>query len=138
MSAKRLTRLQRKLAWLAVVLAGSAVFVSWHIVKQKRAFAQRTHCVGNLAHIRMAKDASQKELGLPDGVPIPKEAVDKFLAELGGGSLSAYKCPSGGTYHIGSVGTPPECTYTNVSCTWELQKSPPWLHRREWKHSLNP
>jgi hypothetical protein len=83
----------------------------------------------------MAKDACQKELGLTDGAPVPKEALDKCLAELGGGSLRDYKCPSGGTYHIGNLGTLPECTYTNVSYTWDLQKRP---HRRAWKHSLNP
>jgi hypothetical protein len=138
MSVKPLTRLHRKLVWLVVVLAAFAVFVSWHAVKQKQAFAQRTHCVGNLVHIRMAKDACQKELGLTDGASVPKEALDKFLAELGGGSLSAYKCPSGGEYRIGNVGTPPECTYANVCYTWDLQKNPPWLHRRAWKHSLNP
>lgn len=138
MSVKPFTLLQRKLLWLVVVLAAFAVFVSWRIVKQKQAFAQRTHCVGNLVHIKIAKIACQEELGLADGAAIPKEALDKVLADMGGGSLSAYKCPSGGTYHIGNVGTLPECTYTNVCYTWELQISPPWLQRRAWKHSLSP
>jgi hypothetical protein len=138
MSVKSLARLRRKLVWLPVILAAIAVFVSWHVVKQRQTFAQRTHCVGNLVHIRMAKDACQKALGLADGVPVPKEALDRSLAELGGGSLSAYKCPSGGTYHIGDVGTLPECTRTNLCYTWELQKTALWLNRRSWKHSLNP
>jgi hypothetical protein len=138
MSVKPFARLQRKLVWLLVVLAAIAVFVSWHIINQKQIFAQRTHCVGNLVHIKIAKIACQKELGLADGAPIPKEALDKALAEMGGGSLSAYKCPSGGTYHIGDVGALPECTHTNLCYTWELQKNRPWLNRTAWKHSLDP
>jgi hypothetical protein len=138
MNVKPFTRLQRNLVWFVVVLAAVTVFVSWHIAKQKQAFAQRTHCVGNLVHIKIAKIACQEELGLADGAPIPKEALDKVLAEMGGRSLSAYKCPDGGTYHIGNAGTLPECTYTNVCYTWELQNKPPWLNRRAWKHSLNP
>jgi hypothetical protein len=128
---------RRTVLWLAAVVFVAAVLGCWK-VGERRAFARRTHCVGNLVHIKMDKAASQKEMGLPDGAPIPEKTLDKSLSQLGTGLRSAYRCPEGGTYLIGNAGTLPRCTYTNVCYTWELEKNPPWLKRRAWKHSLEP
>ena len=129
---------KRRLLWFLAVVVAAAVVVSCQAVRQQRAFEQRTHCVGNLVHIRMAKASCQKDLGLADGAPISEKTLNKYLSELGSGPLSAYRCPNSGTYLIGNVGTLPKCTYTKVSYTWQLGKSPPWLKRRAWKHSLEP
>lgn len=103
---------------------------------QHRAYAQRTHCVGNLNHISLAKAQCQGDLNIPDGDRIPEGALNKVLTEDLGKSFSQYRCPNGGAYLVGNAGITPQCTYTNVCYTY----SPDWsnlrLERHAWRHVL--
>lgn len=128
---------KRKLLWfIAIVIATALLALYLSFRHQRRAFAERTHCVGNLVHLEIAKSACQEDLGLADGNPIPEQALAKSFSDLGLGSLGACKCPSGGTYLIGKAGSAPKCSYTNVCYTYRFA----WLkcERRAWKHTLEP
>jgi hypothetical protein len=118
-----------------VALVGVITFIIavWAALgHQRRAFAARTHCVGNLVQIRLAKLVCQGDLGLTDGDPIPDKALDKYLSK----PLAQHRCPSGGTYLIENAGVLPKCTYTNACYTYEFDKVKLRMSRRVWRHSL--
>jgi hypothetical protein len=122
----------------AVIVLCLAVFVGWVVVqRQRREYAERTHCVSNLVFIKLAKAVCKEDLRLAEGDSIPEDALQKAILSSGLPS-AALRCPNGGSYAVGAVGTLPKCTYTNFCYTWDLEKSPPWLKRRAWKHSLGP
>jgi len=116
-----------------IVVAGVCLLAGY----QRKAFAERTHCVGNLVHLRLAKVVCQKELGLADGDPIPDKTLIKCLA-MDLGQSDRLKCPSGGTYLVGNAGITPKCSYTNICYTYSFDVSHLRLNRRAWKHSLEP
>lgn len=140
MSANRATTSRKRKACRAILAVIIVLAISAWLLhrQQRRAYAERTHCVGNLGFIKLAKSACQDELGLADGEPIPEKALERVFQEDLGKPMALNKCPSGGRYIVGNVGTLPTCTYTNVTITWEFQKDPPWFKRRVWKHSIGP
>lgn len=110
---------------LVVIAIGATVFHN-----QRKRFAQRTHCVGNLVHLKLAKQQCKVELKLTDGDSIPFVELEQRLSK----PFKAHTCPNGGTYIVGVVGVSPQCTYTNVSHTYAFDHLRP-IHRR-WYHSL--
>ena len=74
---------------------------------RKRAFAERTACVGTLIRLRMTKLLYAEDHGLTNGAVIPDEVVwrENGLVE---------HCHSGGRYSINAVGVDPSCSYTGV------------------------
>jgi len=113
---------------LAVIVIGVALWlVHW---RQEMAYAKRSLCVSRLNHIRIAKRVCEEDLSLKDGDPVPDIYLSNILADLGG----TYKCPSGGTYVVGNIGTNPKCTYTNACYTYSFDHFK--LSRRRWVHSL--
>jgi len=129
--------ISRKHVWSGAIVLCLAVCVGWGVVhRERRQFAERTHCVSNLVFIKVAKAVCEEDLRLTEDDSIPEDALQKALLNSGLPS-AALRCPDGGGYVVGAVGTLPKCTYTNVCYTWEFDKSPPWLKRSAWKHSLN-
>lgn len=129
---------RRKKVWYVtfiVVITGIGIGVL--IDHQQRAFAERTHCVGNLVHIRLAKSACQKDLGFADGDSIPEKVLEQEFKKNLGKPLAQYKCPNGGDYVIGKIGTLPQCTYTNVCYTYNINFKKLKLEVRAWKHTLD-
>jgi hypothetical protein len=116
---------------VAISLAITVWLIHW---QQQRAFAERTHCVGNLVQIRLAKSVCQEDLGLAVGEQIPDQALDKHLPK----PAAQFRCPSGGTYLIGNAGITPKCSYTNTCYTYRLNWGKLRLDRRAWTHSLEP
>lgn len=124
---------------LSVVLIITVAFAisAWFLLgQQRRAYAKRTHCVGNLNHIRLAKSACQEDLGIADGDPLPEKALEQAFESDLGKPLAQYKCPSGGAYVIGRAGITPKCSYTNVCYTYRLDLAKLRVERRAWTHSL--
>ncbi len=129
---------KRRLLWCVSVALSLTIIALWFLIsQQRRHYEQRTHCCSNLVFFRIAKTVCAEELGLKQGDPVPQEALDKALLNSGV-PLTKLKCPNGGAYVIGGIGSTPACTYTNLSYTWEIQKDPPWLKRRAWRHSIGP
>jgi len=118
---------------VAIAAALTLVIAVWLLHRQQqRAFAERTHCVGNLVQIRLAKSVCQEDLGLAVGDPIPNNALDKHLPK----AAAQFRCPIGGTYLVGNVGITPKCSYTNVCHTYRFDWTKLRLERRAWTHSL--
>jgi len=86
--------------------AVGAFLLSDHLAR-KRGFAQRTACVGNMVHIRLAKLGYAEAHGLTSGAIIPDALVWR---EVGW----TQRCASGGSYTIRPVGEWPTCSYTGV------------------------
>ena len=123
---------KKRLLWIAVTVCITILFFIWMAVRhQGRLFAQRTHCVGNLIHIRIAKKFCEDDMGLVNGDTISRDSLEKYL----GKPLAQYRCPNGGEYIIGQVGVVPVCTYTNVSYTYNFDWAEFKLERRKWTHS---
>ena len=126
--------------WAVVIaVVGILVIAVWiWFAQQRRAFAERTHCVGNLVAIRLAKSACQEQLGIEDGDPIPTRELERVCESDLGQALIDYKCPSGGTYLIGRAGVAPMCSYSNICYTYRVDWNHLRLVRRSWAHSLGP
>jgi len=124
--------------FLCISVAGIifALLAFWlsSYVSQRRAFAERTHCVGNLIQIRIAKSLYVQDMHLVDGSPIPPNALNTYLSA----PPSQYRCSSGGSYIIGSVGVTPTCTYTNPCYTCKFNVAKCRLERTKCTHSLEP
>jgi hypothetical protein len=120
--------------WRVVFVAAVTLVIGAWILRgrQQRAFAERTHCVGNLVQIALAKSLYQEDFGLAVGDPIPNNALDKYLPKPAG----QFRCPSGATYLVRNVGITPKCTYTNVCYTYRFDWTKLRLERRAWTHSL--
>lgn len=128
---------KRKCWSIVFAVAISLAITVWLIQRQQqRTFAERTHCVGNLVHIRLAKAACQEDLKIADGDPIPEKALEQAFERDLGKPLAHYKCPSGGIYVIGGAGILPKCSYTNVCGTYRFDWAKLRLERRAWTHSL--
>src|SRR5215831_10001339 len=126
---------RRKLLWrVAAVIFTTAILICAVNSRMRLEYSKRVHCISNLSLIRQAKVVCQEELSLKEGDPVPPDALEKELTNAGT-ALAKLKCPNGGVYVIGHVGTTPRCSYTNFAYTWELQGDPPWLKRKVWKHS---
>ena len=111
----------------AVVLLAAFFLFRWRV---EAAYARRSLCVSRLNHISIAKRTCEDVLKLKQGDPVPDSCLAKELAALGGD----YKCPSGGTYDVGPIGTHPRCSYTNICYTYSLEVFK--IKRRAWVHSM--
>jgi hypothetical protein len=129
--SKRTTKRKR---WAMAIVVAVTLVIAVGLLhrQQQRAFAERTHCVGNLVLIRLAKTVFQEDLGLAAGDPIPNNALDKYLPRAAG----QFRCPSGGTYVVGNIGITPRCSYTIVCHTYRFDWTQLRLERRAWTHSL--
>ena len=127
---------ERKTGVLVLVVTITMVGSIWFLLHQQRkAHAKSIHCVSNLNHIRLAKSACQEDLKIADRETIPEELLRKTFERDLGKPLAQYKCPSGGTYMIGTAGVAPKCSYTNINYTYRIE----WilrLERRARKHSI--
>lgn len=132
-------KLKRWLWVLAFLGAATALcFVAYSLRVQRRAFAERTHCVGNLVHLRLAKSMCQEDLRLADGDPVPDQALNRALVKYLSKPLALYRCPSGGTYLVGNAGAAPRCSYTNTCYTYDFDILGLRVQRRTWTHTLGP
>jgi len=136
--ARGASRRRKWLVWGALLLLTLGAFATWLSIGRRKAVAQRTACVSNLVGIRMAKVIATEELRLSQGDRVPEKDLNETLSQMGLGSLALLKCPSGGTYTVGNVGTPPKCSHTNTCYTWKLQTRPLRLTCVAWTHSLGP
>jgi hypothetical protein len=129
--------LRKSLLCLAAVGVVLIALVYWlTLARQRLAYAETQRCISNLIHIRIAKIYYKQDFGLEDGDSIPEKALDKYLIQSMGKTLAACRCPSGGTYIIGAVGTNPRCTYTNVCYTYHFSIDKHRLERGTLMHSL--
>jgi len=135
MSSRFKQALKTKKLWYRAfgVIIAIVLFAVFFVYKQRQSFAQRTHCVGNLVHIELAKSMCQEQLGLVDGDAITENQLDKYLSP----KFALRQCPKGGDYIIGNVGVAPQCTYTNKCFTYHLANMGFKLNRRAWTHSIN-
>lgn len=123
----------------ALVITLCIVMCAYCLIhSQRRAFSKRTHCVGNLVHIRLAKGICQEELNIADGAPIPEDVIKRVFERDLGKPMPEYTCPAGGKYEIGPAGTAPTCSYTAVCYTYHFDWRSLRLERRAWRHSLEP
>ena len=123
-------RLLVSLVLLVIVIGGSAIWL--RLRSQQLAYAGRTHCVGNLIHIRLAKALCAHDLELADGDLVPANQLDSGLSK----PLAQYSCPNGGDYIVGPVGASPACTFTSSCSTIKFDWRKLRLERREWFHSV--
>lgn len=113
-------------AGLLVLLGASAVFAMF--LKQQRAYRVRTVCVSNLLLIRMAKLDMAQQRAVQKGASVTLQELQPFIG------AKVLKCPSGGSYTIGPIGSNPTCSYTNECVTYTREE---WhLRCAVWKHSL--
>jgi hypothetical protein len=132
------TRSRKWFMWGALLLLVVGTFTVGLSIRQRKAVEQSNTCVNNLVGIRMAKVIATEELRLSQGDRVPEKVLNEALSQMGLGSLALLKCPSGGTYTVGNVGTPPKCSHTNTCYTWKLQTRPLRLRCEAWTHSLGP
>ena len=118
------------LAALGIVVGVSTVCLKY--MEQRRAYAERTSCVGNLVRINLAKSVCREYLGLADGDLVPDKALDQYLS----GPVAQYRCPNGGPYLVGKVGEYPRCTYTNACYTYFFDRKNRRLLRLKWTHEF--
>jgi len=112
--------LKRYIILLSVVAIGIGAFLVRDYLSRKRAFAQRTACVGSLIRIRLTKELYAQEHGLTNGATISDDVVWRE-------NRSVERCFSGGSYSINPVGVYPSCSYTGV-VRWSGRL---WSH--EWR-----
>ena len=127
MSANNRTWYAKVLFCAALLLLITGITVYW---KGRQQFAWRTHCVGNLVHLKVAKNLCRVEMGLKDGDTIPRGEFEQRLFK----PFLQYRCPNGGMYVVNVVGVNPQCTYTNACHTYSFDGFKPI--RRKWYHSL--
>jgi len=106
---------------LSVVVAGVGVFLGCDYRARRRAYHERTACVGALIRMRMCKEVYAEDHGLTNGATISEDVVWK---QNGG----IERCLSGGRYSINPVGAYPSCSYTGV-VQW---------HQKLWSHKWGP
>lgn len=138
MSVKPSRWTKKRMFWSAVFAVSMTLTISvWvFLERQRRAYAERTHCVGNLLFIRAAKSICQEDLRIPDGDPISEKELERVFKQDLGKPVAKNKCPSGGTYLFGVAGISPKCSYTNICYTYRLDWHNLRLERRAWMHSL--
>ena len=101
-----------------VAVAGGGLWLRDYLAR-KRAYAERTVCVGSLIRIQGTKMAYAYQHGLTNGTVIADEIIwrENTVVE---------HCESGGRYSINTVGEDPSCSYTGV-VRWS---------GRLWRHAL--
>ena len=104
---------------LSVVAVGGGAFFLRDYLSRKRAFAERTACVGSLTRIRLTKTLYEQDHSLTNGAAISGDVVWRENGHV-------ERCPSGGLYSINPVGVYPSCSHTGV-VRW---------HGRLWSHTL--
>jgi hypothetical protein len=101
----------RPLKAIILILCAAAVVIgalwSRDSLTRKRAFAERTACVGSLNRIRLTKLVYSEDHNLTNSAVIPDEIIwrENGVTE---------RCHSGGQYSINAVGVDPSCSYTGV------------------------
>ena len=70
--------------------------------------AQTNMCINNLRQIDAAKNEWALENNKTNGTPVTEADIKPYLKLGAGGSFP--KCPAGGTYTIGPVGSVPTCS----------------------------
>jgi hypothetical protein len=103
---------------LTVVAVGVGALLLRDYLSRKRAFAQRTACVGSLIRIRLTKEFYAQEHSLTNGATISENDVWRENGHV-------ERCFSGGRYSINPVGVYPSCSYTGV-VRWRGQL---WSHK---------
>ena len=73
-----------------------------------RATSQANACINNLRQIDGAKNEWALENNKTNGTPVTAADIKPYIKLDAAGSLP--KCPAGGTYTIGPVGTVPTCS----------------------------
>ena len=89
---------------IVVAIIGLLAAVAIPNFVKARQTAQRIACIKNLQQIDGSKEAWALEKKKGPGDPIVEDEVNAYIK---GG---APKCPAGGTYTYGAVGTDPTCT----------------------------
>lgn len=95
---------------LALVISGGVVVLGVGILVYFMAFgsgAQQGKCVSNLRTIAAAKEYAAVQLGRKDGEDISIDEIKQYLPPAWNGMP---KCPLGGQYSIGAVGSVPRCS----------------------------
>jgi hypothetical protein len=106
---------------LSIVVIGIGAFLIWDYLARKRAFAERTACVGSLVRIRLVKEIYAEEHGLTNGAIVPEDVIWRENGHV-------ERCWSGGGYSINPVGVYPSCSHTGV-VRWS---------GRLWNHEWGP
>jgi hypothetical protein len=80
-------------------------------------------CIANLERLDIVKEewASENKKGPGDNVSL-KDLIRPHIESLSAKPRWKAICPSGGTYTIGSIGSPPKCSIA------EHNKMPVWGH----------
>jgi prepilin-type N-terminal cleavage/methylation domain-containing protein len=89
---------------IVVAIIGLLAAVAIPNFVKARQTAQRNACIKNLQQIDGSKETWALEKKKGPGDPIVEDEVNAYIK---GG---APKCPAGGTYTYGAVGTDPTCT----------------------------
>ena len=92
---------------IVIAIIGLLAAVAIPNFVKARTTAQRNACIGNLRMIDGAKEQWALEKKKSQGAAIVATEVEDYIK---GG---APKCPSGGTYTYGNLGTDPSCSITD-------------------------
>lgn len=95
------------IAWAIIMIPLMMAIAIPNFVKARDTSMQNA-CINNLRQIDAAKNEWALENNKTNGTPVTVAEIKPFIKLDAGGNLP--KCPAGGTYTIGPVGTVPTCS----------------------------
>jgi hypothetical protein len=68
--------------------------------------ARRNTCINNMRILSAATDQAAMECDLKNGDVAPRDEISSFIKN----GIDSLRCPAGGVYECGIVGTDPKCS----------------------------